>query len=138
MAKETSNLRLFNPAALSKPVGYSHVAEVRGGRLVFISGQVPLDSEGNLVGPGDFGAQAEQVFKNLESALEAAGADFRAVLKFGFFVRDISQLAVVREIRDRYLNTDAPPASTAVEVSSLYREDILIEVDAVAVVAEQQ
>lgn len=135
MTKETSKLRLFNPASLSKPVGYSHMAEVQGGKLVFISGQVPLDTEGNLVGAGDFAAQAEQVFKNLNSALEAAGADFHSVIKFGFFVRDISNLVIVREVRDRYVNTDAPPASTAVEVSSLYREDILIEVEAVAVVA---
>jgi reactive intermediate/imine deaminase len=134
MTKENSSLRLFNPPALSKPVGYSHVAEVGEGKLVFISGQVPLDSEGNLVGSGDFAAQAEQVFENLKIALEAAGGNFHSVIKFGFFTRDISNLTVVREIRDRYINKEAPPASTAVEVSSLYREDILLEVDAVALV----
>jgi len=133
---ENSKLQLFNPSTLSKPVGYSHVAKVGEGKMVFISGQVPLDVKGNLVGSGDFAAQAEQVFENLKFALEAAGGNFHSVVKFGFFVRDISNLAVVREIRDRYINSEAPPASTAVEVSSLYREDVLIEVDAVALVAE--
>ena len=136
MTKENLDLRLFNPASLSKPVGYSHVAEVRGGKLVFISGQVPLDAEGNLIGGEDFAAQAVQVFENLKIALEAAGGDFHSVIKFGFFVRDISNLTAVREIRNRYINQEAPPASTAVEVSSLYRKDILIEVDAVALVAD--
>jgi len=136
MPKSKAIIQLFNPESLSKPVGYSHVAEARGGKLVFISGQVPLDAEGNLIGSEDFAAQAVQVFENLKIALEAAGGDFHSVIKFGFFVCDISNLAVMREIRNRYINQEAPPASTAVEVSSLYRKDILIEVDAVALVAD--
>ena len=67
-------LRLYNPPDLAPPTGYSHVAEVRGGKLVFVAGQVALDQKGALVGPGDYRAQAEQVFRNLERALAAAGA----------------------------------------------------------------
>jgi reactive intermediate/imine deaminase len=131
------SLRLSNPKAIAKPSGYSHVAEVSEGKLVYISGQVALDVDGNLVGPGDFEAQTVQVFENLKAALASVGTDFSAVVKLGYFVRDISNLAIVRAVRDRYLNTESPPTSTAVEVSGLYREDVLIEVDAVAVVADQ-
>jgi reactive intermediate/imine deaminase len=131
------SLRLSNPKAIAKPSGYSHVAEVSEGKLVYISGQVGLDVDGNLVGPGDFEAQTVQVFENLKAALASVGTDFSAVVKLGYFVRDISNLAIVRAVRDRYLNTESPPTSTAVEVSGLYREDVLIEVDAVAVVADQ-
>ena len=136
MDSQKASLHLFNPESIAKPSGYSHVAEVSGGKLVYISGQVALDVDGNLVGPGDFEAQTVQVFENLKAALVAVGADFNAVVKLGYFVRDISNFAIVRDVRDRYLNRDMPPASTAVEVSSLYREDVLIEVDAVAVVAD--
>ena len=135
MADKNSNIRFTNPPAISAPVGYSHIAEITGGRLVFISGQVALDADGNLVGPGDFAAQAEQVFANLKAALESVGADFRSVAKLNFYVTDFSQLQAARDIRDRYVDTANPPASTAVQVSRLFREDLLIEVEAVAVVA---
>jgi enamine deaminase RidA (YjgF/YER057c/UK114 family) len=69
----------------------------------------------------------------LQAALESAGADFSHVVKLGFYFTDISQIAVVREVRDKFVNTATPPASTAVEVRRLFREGILIEVDAVAV-----
>jgi reactive intermediate/imine deaminase len=128
-------LRFVNPPALSKATGYSHVAEATGGRTIYVSGQVPLDSEGNLVGSGDFRAQAHQVFRNIQAALAAADADIKSVVKLSYFVTDMSQLAVMREVRNEYINTQAPPASTTVEVRALFRADILIEIDAIAVVA---
>lgn len=85
------------------------------------------------MGEGDLRAQATQVFRNLKAALEAAGADFNSVVKLGFYLTDISQIAVVREVRDQYINTDNPPASTTVQVSRLFRDGIIIEVDAIAV-----
>ena len=136
MNSKNTLIRFLNPETIAKPSGYSHIAEVSGGKLVYISGQVALDVEGKLVGPDDFAAQTEQVFENLKAALAAVGADFNSVVKLGYFVRDITNLPIVREVRDRYLNTEAPPASTAVEVSGLFRDDVLIEVDAVAVVAD--
>ena len=126
--------RFSNPPAISRPVGYSHVAEVRGGKVIYVAGQVALDRAGNLVGPGDFGAQAQQAFENVKSALEASGASFKDVVKLNNYLVDISQLAAFREVRDKYVNTSTPPASTTVEVRKLFREDVLIEVEAVAVV----
>ncbi|MCB0063635.1 MAG: RidA family protein, partial [Caldilineaceae bacterium] len=118
-----------------RPVGYSHVGEVLAGRPIFISGQVAIDFDGNLVGAGDLGAQTEQVFRNLQSALAAVDATFDDVVKFTFFLLDMHQMPVVREVRNRYINIDNPPASTAVEVRRLYRDDVLIEIEAVAVVS---
>jgi enamine deaminase RidA (YjgF/YER057c/UK114 family) len=127
--------RFINPATLPPSRGYTHVVEVPAGkRMVYISGQVPLDREGNLVGPGNFRRQAEQVFENLKGALTAGGATLPDVVKLTIYVRDMSHLADLRVVRDRYVNMSAPPASTLVEVSRLFREDVLLEVEAVAAV----
>jgi reactive intermediate/imine deaminase len=127
--------RLSNPPALAKANGYSHIAEVTGGRTIYISGQIALDASGTLVGAGDMRAQAQQVFANLNTALESVGAKFTDVVKLTCFLTDIAQIPVVREIRDQYVNTQNPPASSAVDVRRLVREDLLIEVEAIAVVA---
>ena len=124
--------RFLSPDTLPAPFGYSHVVEVHAGRLVYVSGQVPLDTEGRLVGPGDFEAQTRQVFTNLAAALEAADASWSDVVKVTYFVRDVSNIAALRSIRDEYLDTEHPPASTLVEVSGLFRDDVLIEIEAVA------
>ena len=126
----------INPETIAAPRGYTHVVRATGGKLVFISGQVAMDAEGNLVGEGDVGAQTEQVFENLKAALASAGGDFSHVVKFGFFMTDIEQAGAAREVRDRYVDTANPPASTAVEVSRLVRPEFLVEVDAIAVVPE--
>ena len=130
--------RIFNPDTMAKPTaGYSQVAEVRGGKLVYIAGQVALDRSGKLVGKDDFRAQVEQVFENLNAAVKAAGGDFHSVIKLNYFCAesvDPSQLPVVREIRDKYVNTANPPVSTFVVVKRLVRPEWLIEVEAVAVV----
>jgi len=65
-------------------VGFSHVADVNPGRLLYLSGQVPRNAGGDLVGPGDFRAQLEQVFANLDTALRAAGATFADVFKLNY------------------------------------------------------
>jgi enamine deaminase RidA (YjgF/YER057c/UK114 family) len=111
---------------------------VTAGRPVYIAGQVALDPTGALVGPGDIGAQARQVFDNLQAALQAVGAGFEQVVKLTYYLVDATQLPVVREVRAQYVNTRQPPASTAVEVRRLVRDDLLIEVEAVAVVASFQ
>jgi enamine deaminase RidA (YjgF/YER057c/UK114 family) len=116
------------------PRGYTQVVEVTGGRMIFISGQVALDAAGNMVGAGDFRAQAEQVFENLKAALEAVGGDFSHVVKFGIYVLDIVNLPVLREVRDQYVNTANPPASTAVEIRALFQPGYLLEVEAVAII----
>jgi len=125
-------INFVNPPELSSPTGYSHVAEVRGGRLVYISGQIALDAQGKLVGKGDLEAQADQVFRNLGAALASVGCTARNVVKFTVFVRDVKDLAAYRRARDRFVGEGPRPASTLVEISKLVSEDFLIEIEAVA------
>ena len=128
---------IFSPPTLMKPVGYSHVAKVTGGSLVYIAGQVSADVSGKLVGEGNLEAQAEQVFKNLKAAVEAAGGSFGDVVKLNYYCAetvDPAQIAAVREVRDKYVNTANPPTSTFVFVKRLVRPEWMIEVEAVAVV----
>jgi len=134
MAANEANLRFSNPPAVARPRGYSHVAEVLSGRTVYISGQVALNQAGELIGAGDMAAQAEQVFSNLNAALASVGADFSHVAKLTIFTTDIAEAAAIRAARDRYINLETPPASTLVEVRRLALPDLLIEVEAVAVV----
>ncbi len=127
--------RFLNPPGMPVPRGYSQVVEVPPGtRLLFFSGQVGLDSSGALHNANDFRAQAQQAFENLGAGLRAAGARFEDVVKLTFYVVDAEQVPVLREVRDRFVNTDAPPASTLVEVRRLFREDVLVEIEAVAAV----
>jgi len=126
------NIQLLTPPALSKPVGYSHVAVVPAGKFVYVSGQIAFDSAGNLVGKGDFRAQAEQVFQNLKTALEAAGASFQDVFKMNSYFLDLNNLGIYREVRNRYVDVANPPASTAVQVSRLVHPDLLIEIEVIA------
>ena len=134
-ARPVASARFINPGTLHPPFGYSHVVEVTAGRPVYISGQVALDPTGALVGADDIRAQTRQVFDNLRAALEAVGAGFEQVVKLNVCLVDATHLPVIREVRDQYINTRQPPASTAVEVRGLFREDALIEVEAVAVIA---
>ena len=130
--------RIFNPDTMAKPmVGYSQVAEVTGGKIVYVAGQVALDHSGNLVGKDDFRAQVQQVFENLKAAVKATGGNFDSVIKLNYYCAesvDPSQISIVREVRDKYVNTANPPTSTFVVVKRLVRPEWLIEVDAVAVV----
>jgi enamine deaminase RidA (YjgF/YER057c/UK114 family) len=103
------------------------------GRWVATAGQVALDDAGKLVGAGDFEAQARQVFANLGRALAAAGASFADVVKLNYYVTDISQLPVARGVRDEYVDTARPPASTAVQVSALAMPGLEIEIEAWAI-----
>ena len=115
------------------PAGYSQVVEVRGGRTLYISGQVALDSSGNVVGAGDFTVQVKQVFANLKARLDEAGASFNDVVKLNFYLLDAGNLQIVRDVRDTYVNREHPPASTLVVVKHLVRAELMVEVDAIAV-----
>jgi len=128
-----SQITRTNPPTLSTPTGYTHVVEVTGpGRTIYIAGQVAFDKDGKVVG-SDMKTQAEQVFRNLEAALAAAGAKFSDVVKMNTYVTDVSQVAAVREVRSRYFGTTTP-ASTLVQVAALVRPELLIEIEVVAAV----
>jgi reactive intermediate/imine deaminase len=130
-----AQVKRTNPPALSTPTGYTHIVEVTGpNRTIYISGQIAYDKDGKIVGaPGDMKAQAEQVFKNLEAALTAAGAKFSDVVKMNSYITDMSKIQAVRDVRAMYFK-DVSPASTFVQVAGLVRPELLLEVEVIAVV----
>jgi 2-iminobutanoate/2-iminopropanoate deaminase len=116
------------------PEPFSHYTDaVRAGDLLFVSGCVALDADGNLVGEGDVVAQTRQVFENIGLCLTAAGASFADVVKVTTFLTNIDDRPAVNEVRKQVFGA-AKPASTLVEVSALVLPEFLIEVEAVAVV----
>ncbi|GCE29131.1 enamine deaminase RidA [Dictyobacter alpinus] len=132
MSTDPNTIRFINPETLPSMPGYSHVVEVTRGRTIYIAGQIALNQVGAIVGMQDFRAQTQQVFENLKAALAAVDANFSHVVKLNIYVVDISQVLILREVRDHYVNTANPPASTLVEVRKLAREEFLIEIEAIA------
>ena len=126
------HLTFLSPNTLPTIPGFSQIVKVTGGTIIYLSGQVALNTSGQRVGRGDFAAQAEQVFENLKAALAAAGADFSHVVKLNTYLLDRVYLPVLRDVRDRFVNTQTPPASTLVLVSGLAQPDFLLEVEAIA------
>ena len=122
-----------NPDLLHKPNGYTHVIEATGNKTLYISGQVALDKNGNLIGENDLGLQTKQVFENIKNILVSYEASFDNVVKLTYFLVDMTQIQQVRNVRDSFISSTNLPASTAVEVKSLFRKDILIEIEAIAV-----
>ncbi len=134
-AAQGSSTRYVNPSALAKPTGYTHVVIAPDGRTVYIAGQVAFDSTGAVVGEGNFAAQAEQVYRNLERALQSVGGSMADLVKTTTFITDIKNLPSLREVRSRRLSKTQPPANTLLQVSSLARPELLIEIEATAVLS---
>lgn len=122
----------IQPDGLSSPPTYSQV--VKAGNTIYIAGQVAQDEHGQVVGPGDFVAQANQVFENLAKALAAAGAGFGDLVKTTVYVTDPRYREALRDVRSRYLGSTPPPASTLVVVAGLALPEYLLEIEAVAVI----
>jgi enamine deaminase RidA (YjgF/YER057c/UK114 family) len=126
----------INPPGLSTPTGYTHVVTSTGGRTVYISGQVPVNAAGEVVGQGDLAAQARQVYENIRVALASAGATFADVVKQTTYIVNYNpdHRAAIGEVRRAAFGTENPPASTLVGVQALARPEFMIEVEVVAVV----
>jgi reactive intermediate/imine deaminase len=104
------------------------------GNLIFLSGQAALDAEGNIVGDGDFDAQAEQTMRNIQTLLETAGSSLDRIVKVTIYLTDMSHFPRVVELRQRWFQKPYP-ADTIVEVSSLALPELMIEIEAIALVA---
>ena len=130
--------KFLNPSTMPATRGYTHIVETRApSRTIYLAGQLGMTLEGKFAGAsGDFRAQAAQVFENLKLGLAAAGASFDHVVKVTVYFTDMANLQAYFEVRDRYVNTKAPPASTAVQISKLARDGALFEIEAIAVVPE--
>jgi 2-iminobutanoate/2-iminopropanoate deaminase len=118
---------------LSQPLGiYSQAVKVQGNDLLFISGITARDQKGTIVGKGNMKRQTEQVLENMKRILDSVGATFDNIVKVTVFVTDLSHFKEIHEVRARYFKKDYP-ASTLVQVSRLVHEDMLIEIEAIAV-----
>lgn len=121
------------PEGMPPVNGYSHAVAFTG-RMVVVSGQVPVDGQGRLVGQGDPAAQVRQVFRNLAAALAAAGASMDQVVKLTVYLTDLGDLETFRRVRDEYIPLDRPPASSLVRVSGLVNPEFRVEIDALAAI----
>ena len=113
--------------------GYSHAVSVTG-TMVLVSGQVPLDADGRLIGYDDAAEQTRQVFRNLATVLAAAGCTMADVVKLTVFLTDLADLGAFRAVRDEFVDPDRPPASSLVQVSGLVHPAFRVEIEAVAAV----
>jgi enamine deaminase RidA (YjgF/YER057c/UK114 family) len=126
--------RQVNPWTWQERFGFAQAWRVDSAQsMVFVAGQAPVSAEGEVVAPDDFEAQARQAFENLRVVLEQAGATFESVVKMTLYLTDMSKIRDAARVRDEFIDTTAPPASTAVEASSLALPGMMIEVDAIAV-----
>lgn len=125
----------ISPEGLTKPAAYTQVVVSRGNRMIFVSGQVAQDRDGNVVAPGDFMGQARQVFANLRIALEAAGATPADVTKVTMFIVNYRPelRPLLAEARSQFVGSGEPPASTLVGVQALADPAWLLEIEAIAV-----
>lgn len=136
---DSSLVKFKNPSSLATPKGYSHAAIIDLGscQMVVLSGQVPFDSKGDLVGKGDMAKQTEQVFINIQNAISEFGGTMDNVIKIGIYMVDVSEIQAFRNIRNKYINLKNPPTSTLVQVTKLFRDDILIEIEATAIIPKK-
>ncbi|MEU4217663.1 RidA family protein [Actinoplanes sp. NPDC026623] len=123
----------LDPAGLPPTNGYSHAVSFTG-TMVVVSGQVPIDAEGRMVGADDPQAQTRQVFLNLQAALAAAGTDLAHVVKLTVFLTNMGDLVDFRSVRAEFIDPLRPPASSLVQVSGLVDPAFRIEIEALAVI----
>jgi len=119
------------PPFIHKTAGYSHA--VRAGNTLYIAGQVALDADGNLVGEGDIEAQVAQVWQNLKAVLGHAGGTVEDIVKITVFTTDIAYRPAIAAARDAVFPNGRYPASTFLVVQSLARPELLVEIEAIAV-----
>lgn len=137
-AKAQVEKSFINPFR-TKPSGYTHVVVSAAGKTLYISGQVPVNDAGQIVGAGDLRAQTQQVYENLRYCLKFAGADFEDLVKMTTYVVNYkpTDIEIVREVRKGYLSKENPPASTLVGVQALAHPEYMIEIEAVAVIGNK-
>jgi len=128
---------IINPPSLARPVGFSHGIVMTGGRLLFLAGQTGSDAAGRIIAPGDIVAQYEQIMRNLQVVVEAAGGRMQDITKLNIFVRDRdSYLAHLKQLGQVHRSFFGAyyPAMALFEISRFYQDDALIEIEGMAVI----
>jgi reactive intermediate/imine deaminase len=123
--------KVITPKTLHRPFGYAHAIQIDN--TIYISGQIPLDQEMNVVGKNDIAVQTERVYENLRKVIEEAGGSMSSIVMLNIYCTDLEAYdKKTRHLRKKYFG-DYYPATTAIEVKRLYRPDFMIEVEAIAV-----
>ena len=126
--------RQINPWTWQERFGFAQAWRVDGAQsIVFAAGQTAVSPDGEVLAVGDLEGQTRHAFQNLRTVLQEAGASFDDVLKVTLYLTDISAIRDVARVRDEFIDTARPPASTAIGVAALALPDLMIEVDAIAV-----
>jgi enamine deaminase RidA (YjgF/YER057c/UK114 family) len=133
-------IEYLKPPGLLNVPSFSQVTTASEGKLVFVSGQVSWDEKGKPLHAGDLEAQTRKTYENLKLALAAAGATFRDVVKFTVYVKnlDTEKWKLISKVRSEYLSPDHPPVSTMIGVTGLVYDELLIEIEAYALVEEDE
>ena len=128
---------IINPASLARPSGFSHGILTSGGRILFLAGQTGGDKEGRITAPGDITAQYEQVLYNLRTVVEAAGGRMQDIVKMTIFVGDrndyIAHLKPLGKVHHAFFG-GYYPATALLEVKGFFQEEVLIEIEGIAVI----
>ncbi|MEO8972769.1 MAG: RidA family protein [Ktedonobacteraceae bacterium] len=132
---------MINPPSLARPRGFSHGVLVTGGMLLFLAGQTASDAEGQIVAPGNLVAQYEQVLRNLQTVVEAAGGTMQDIVKITIFVSDrdsyLAQLKPLGNVHKAFFG-NYYPATALLEISRFYQDDALIEIEGIAVIGADE
>lgn len=135
---EEREIEYLKPQGLLNVPSFSQVTTASDGKLVFVSGQVSWDEKGKPLHAGDLEAQTRKTYENMKLALAAAGATFRDVVKFTVYVKhlDTAKWKLISKVRSEFLSPDHPPASTMIGVTGLVYDELLIEIEAYALVKD--
>ena len=132
---------IINPPTLARPRGFSHGILVTGGRLLFLAGQTGSDAEGRIVAPGDLVAQYEQILRNLQTVVEAAGGKMQDITKINIFVRDrddyLANLQLLGKVHRSFFGAYYP-ATALFEISRFFQDEALIEIEGIAVLGAHE
>jgi len=132
-------MQIINPETLAKPRGFNHGILVTGGKLLFLAGQTASDANGNITAPGDLVAQYEEVLRNLRAVVEAAGGTMTDIVKLNIYVLDrddyTSKLKALGEVHRQFFG-NYYPAMALFEVSRLFQDEALVELEGMAVIGD--
>lgn len=136
---QSTAVKFVNPKAAPPIGGFTNTVEVDLGnaKMIFIAGQTAFDKQGKIVASGDFEAQAELIFQNLKAYIEEAGGTMADIVKLTNYLTDMNDLQAFIRIRNKYVNTKQPPAATTIQVSKLFVDGLVLEVEAVVVIPKK-
>ena len=128
----------FNPPGIWSPFGAFSMGVIQGeGQIVYLKGQVSLDHDGHIVGKGDMQAQVQMTLVNIQTVLDSIGGTMADIVSLTQYVTDIKQFMGAGEVRKRFF-VEPYPITTTVQISSLYDPNLMVEITAIAEIAQER